>query len=542
MKLQQERKQARIIEAKSRERNDDLYQNERRLKTLRSDEANLPEHVKVDYMLMNTDDEKRAFISKWKKTCAKRKREQGPDDVQRKVQRRVKCKEELTLYPHRERTLDQVVDDLNNPDLQMEDAASVYTYKFKLHPTLAQRTLLRSYMGAYRYTYNELVSIYKDPERCQTIFGTKKPPSTQDAREAVMLKVNETPSLAWVKHVPYNLRELAPREYAAAVKVSRTLHPDNGFEMSYKSLKRDRVQTIPLGERCVFLSAAGVKIFPNVNKDVFQWKGTTAVKTLRALLDGPSTSSKNGTRPPMACKLVYDKGTRNYEIHIPMKRQQKWTRDITDAHTENQGCASVVALDPGVRTFLTGYSPDGTVTELASGDATRLCKLASAIDKVVSRIDNVDVRHHERQRLKRKRLRMHSRIGHLVSEMHWKTTNYLCSNYDVILLPSFGTQDMAKKVQKGHMRRKINRDTTRKMLMMSHYKFRLRLLHKARQWGKTVIIVNEAYTSKTCTSCGWQNPKLGGSKIFKCKKCNLSVGRDINGARNVLLRNTCSNM
>ena len=136
------------------------------------------------------------------------------------------------------------------------------------------------------------------------------------------------------------------------------------------------------------------------------------------------------------------------------------------------------------------------MTELAAGDATRLCKLASAIEKLGVRLDNVDVRHHERQRLKRKRLRMHSRVHNLVSEMHWKSTDYLCRNYDVILLPSFGTQDMAKKIQKDHRRRKINRDTIRKMLMMPHYKFRLRLLHKA-------LIVNEAYTSKTRPNTGW---------------------------------------
>ena len=194
-----------------------------------------------------------------------------------------------------------------------------------------------------------------------------------------------------------------------------------------------------------------------------------------------------------------------------MKRQQYWATgatgaigatDTTDIQTENQGSTSVIALDPGVRTFLTGYSPDGTVTGFAAGDATRLCKLATTVDKLCARLDSVDVRHHERQRLKRKRLRLHSRISNLVSEMHWKSADYLCSNYDVILLPSFGTQDMAKKVQKEHKRHKINRDTTRKMLMMSHYKFRLRLLHKARQWGRTVVIVNEAYTSKTCRSCG----------------------------------------
>ena len=119
----------------------------------------------------------------------------------------------------------------------------------------------------------------------------------------------------------------------------------------------------------------------------------------------------------MACKLVYDKGTRKYEIHIPLKRQQKWATDTTGAtagatgvtgtaatYSENQGYAKVIALDPGVWTFLTGYSPDGTLTEFTSGDAARLCKLAATADKLCARLDNVDVRHHERQRLKRKRL------------------------------------------------------------------------------------------------------------------------------------------
>ena len=156
------------------------------------------------------------------------------------------------------------------------------------------------------------------------------------------------------------------------------------------------------------------------------------------------------------------------------------------------------------------------------------CKLAATIDNLSSRLDNVDVRHHERQRLKRKRLRMHSRINNLVSEMHWKSADYLCRNYDVILLPSFGSQDMAKKVKKDLKRRRINWDATRKMLMMSHYKFRLRLLHKGRQWGKTVVIVNEAYTSKTCTSCGWQNPTLGGSTVFPIVMISGSLPRCMN--------------
>ena len=228
----------------------------------------------------------------------------------------------------------------------------------------------------------------------------------------------------------------------------------------------------------------------------------------------------------MQCKLVYDRGSRSYELHVPFKRRQHW------AHAENQGCANAaIALDPGVRTFLTGYSPDGKLVEFAPGAIARLCRLSAVVDRISAKIDDTnDTRHRQRQRLKRKRLRLHTKITHLVDEVHWKSADYLCKHYDVILLPSFGTSGMVRR-----SRRKINRNTARRMLLWSHYRFKLRL--KARQWGRTVVVVNEAYTSKTCGRCGWQHHTLGGSKVFQCGACGLQVGRDFNGARNILLRN-----
>ena len=97
---------------------------------------------------------------------------------------------------------------------------------------------------------------------------------------------------------------------------------------------------------------------------------------------------------------------------------------------------------------------------------------------------------------------------------------------------------MAKKINSKGKRRCLRKVTVSEMLTWSHYKFRLRLLHKASQYGKTVLIVDESYTSKTCSKCGWQNDKLGGSKTFKCKNCEITIDRDHNAARNILLKNT----
>lgn len=116
----------------------------------------------------------------------------------------------------------------------------------------------------------------------------------------------------------------------------------------------------------------------------------------------------------------------------------------------------------------------------------------------------------------------------------------MCSEYDVILLPEFSVKQMTwKRGEGGEWQLRINRSTVCRMLLWGHYQFKMRLLAKAKQWGKTVVVVGEGYTSKTCGECGWQHQKLGGNKVFKCGRCGFHCDRDLNGARNILLRATC---
>ena len=73
------------------------------------------------------------------------------------------------------------------------------------------------------------------------------------------------------------------------------------------------------------------------------------------------------------------------------------------------------------------------------------------------------------------------------------------------------------------------------MLGWNHYKFRQKLALKAEHC--LVHEVTEEYTSKTCGSCGRINHDLKGEKIYDCKHCEWKIGRDMNGARNILMMN-----
>ena len=54
--------------------------------------------------------------------------------------------------------------------------------------------------------------------------------------------------------------------------------------------------------------------------------------------------------------------------------------------------------------------------------------------------------------------------------------------------------------------------------------------------NKRVLECTEEYTSKTCTRCGVIKRNLGGSEIYSCEHCDLLTLRDINGARNILIK------
>lgn len=78
------------------------------------------------------------------------------------------------------------------------------------------------------------------------------------------------------------------------------------------------------------------------------------------------------------------------------------------------------------------------------------------------------------------------------------------------------------------------------MVTWSHFKFRQRLFQKAEETSHCIVHeVTEEDTSRTCGNpdCGRINYKLGGNKTFVCVYCNWTIDRDMNGARNILLKN-----
>ena len=301
---------------------------------------------------------------------------------------------------------------------------------------------------------------------------------------------------SWVLKVPYDVRDGALKEFIQ--NLNTEVRKQHQFRLKFKS-RSDKSAAIPVLKK--------------------HWKsGQWFPRSLKGRL-----KITEGTLPVLEkdSKMVKTRyGT--YNLCCVYEREEPSSEDLY---------SNSIALDPGVRTFLTGYDPSGEVVEIAKGDSSALFKMCLGVDKMMSKVSKAKT-HKNRYQLKRAAARARDKIRSRVKDLHRKAAAYLCQSYKTIFLPVFGPSRMVRK-----RNRKIRSKTVRQMLTFSHYQFRQHLLHKAKDYqGCRVVLVDEAYTSKTCGRCGHIKDKLGGAKIYRCKECGLVVDRDVNGARNIWIR------
>jgi len=212
------------------------------------------------------------------------------------------------------------------------------------------------------------------------------------------------------------------------------------------------------------------------------------------------------------------------------------------------GGEAVAAIDPGVRTAFTVYSPEGSVVELGTNTCRVLDKLRRRIDRTKSELGRVGnaveverillcsdrkEKKQQRQRLRRARNAYHDaedKAKRVVRDFHYKASHYLLQRFHTIILPNTSSY----KWREG---RKLHASTKQRTMMLRHGKFAERLVQTATQYqGSRILRGSEAYTSKQCGACGVINDKLGASKVFTCHSCGATGDRDIHAARNILLR------
>lgn len=333
------------------------------------------------------------------------------------------------------------------------------------------------------------------------------------------LILNDAPD--WVKECPYNPKgEAVLDAYEAFVKSRKhgTKQTEAGKFRSWRDTKR-AIKFQPE-------NYSSGTWYCNETKD-FKLKASEPLPALDVEYQVKQKDKSFKTRIryqswDASTQLVYDKKRWFAVFPVEFKRTE------SDQQT-------MIALDPGVRSFLTGF--DGSkFVEIGNNDIAKIYMLGRFIDRLISEKARLKGRQKKRQR-QGKQGKIDSvfiRLFNLIDECHKKVAKWLTTEYRLIFLPTFETSQMVGKT--GAKPRKINSKTVRQMLNWSHYRFKQVLKFQAFKRGATVLDVTEEFTSKTCTKCGHVHVKLGSSRKFKCPKCGHKLKRDWNGALGIFLK------
>ena len=344
--------------------------------------------------------------------------------------------------------------------------------KIRIYPSLELNKEWRKWLAAVRFCFNQAMAWLKNNGK---LIGKRK------LRNIIM----QSNLPEWVKQTPCHIRQNAIFDAHQAYKASK--------DAKFRSC-REYNQTIKFNDS----NFSQGRWYPRLTKGL-------NFKVSEPIPD----------RCDNATNLTWCKG--RWFTTFPRSRKLQ--------DNESDG---IVALDPGVRCFQTGFDGHRFV-EFGKGDIGRITRLCQHLDDLISRICQTTGR--KRQKMRKAAQRMRNKIRNLIDEAHRQIAHYLTHNYKVIFLPTFETSQMVAKSA-----RKIRSKTVRAMLSWAHYRFSQVLTHQAELTGAMLIRGSEAYTSKTCTKCGKIHTALGGSKVFKCQSCSHKLPRDWNGALGFMLR------
>lgn len=351
----------------------------------------------------------------------------------------------------------------------------ILSRKIKVYPTKELNLLWNKWLAACRYCYNQAISYQKQNGKTSKL----------SLRNIIMQ--SDLPE--WVKETPCHIRQNAIFDAHQAYTASK--------DCKFRSHKAPR-QSIKFNNS----NYKKGKWYPNLTKNFSYFSSES--------LPGNSDYSTS---------LIKVKSKGWFAVFITEIKPEIKELDL----------GKVIALDPGVRTFLTGFDGQKFV-EFGAGDIGRISRLCSHLDSLMSKI-SLSKSKRQRSSMRKAAQRMRIKIRNLVDECHKKAASWLTKEYQIIFLPKFETSEMTKK-----KKRKIHSKTARMMLTWAHYRFKQVLKNKAELNNCQVIDVTEEFTSKTCGHCGHVHQKLGGNKIFKCPECGYIQGRDKNGAFGILLK------
>lgn len=386
-------------------------------------------------------------------------------------------------------SLSQRITDLEQLNIEENESKKMIAKKIVIYPTLAQREILKKWAGLQRWVYNQCLTRHLENQK------NNKKTTLADLRTNIINNCNFETDNIWVKEYDYDLRDEAVRDFIK--NINSNIAKGGKFQLKYKSSKEQKLNGFSLS---ILKKKWNKK--NNFYSEIFKPKNLVSHQKLPNDLPADSRLVKSPTK--------------EYFISIPENRK------VSDNQADKK---SIIFLDPGVKNFVVGYDPSGKCITWGKKDAARIARLLHYKRKLHSRVSK-ETKNKRKKRLRNALLKLGEKINNLVTDLHKKLAKFLCLNYGKIFLPRLNF----------HNFKKLNKKSKQLMASYRHCEFLDKLKFKASQYNSKVFEVNESYTSKTCSNCGFIKYDLKNADSYNCDSCHYIMGRDANASKNIMLR------
>jgi transposase len=347
-----------------------------------------------------------------------------------------------------------------------------------------QSDTVKTWIEGARIIYNITVKYFRKNKLC----------SLASVRKQIY---NLIPSIVKNYNIPKHIVDNSISDVIKAHKTSIALIKGGyikTYQIKYKKITKNK-QTIVIEKQ-----------------DFSKVKNSFYIKSLNEINSStPINNIKYDTR------LSYDKLKNKFTLYVPSNKETK----IVNNRKNKCG------IDPGNKTFLTCYNPENKCLKIFNRDKknklTKLVKRKIILTKLFNEF--------KLKKYKSALLKNNKKIINIVKELHYKSALYLCLNFDEIYLGKLSTKAITSN-------EKSNLCDFEKLYTyaISHFKFSTILKNKCEEYNVKFKLVDEAFTTRTCGKCAVLNNNVGANRIFNCTKCNIRIDRDLNGARNILIK------
>lgn len=395
-------------------------------------------------------------------------------------------------------------------------------YRFALDPTVAQRRVMASHVGASRFAYHHLLALIK---------------ATIDQRTAEQsYGIAECDLTPFIPTSHYSLRkiwnerkdEFAPwwsensKEVYSDGAKRLSLAMGNFFD-SRKGKRKGRAMGFP---RSKPRSDSGSVKFTT---------GTIRVESDRHHVTLPKIGAIRTHESTRKLARRVEAGTARILSATLSKSGNKWFVSFTVEVERNipapRAVKRVIGVDLGIKTLYVGATPDGQDTFTVDNPKNTLRSEAALrrAQRMLSRKKGPDRRTGQKAsnrycKAQQRVRRIHRETTNRRIDLIHKTTTHLAQNYDVVVIESLNVIGMVK-----------NSKLAKAVSDAAFAEFARQLQYKTQWYGSTLVVADRWFpSSKTCSDCGAVKAKLLLSeREYVCSTCGAVKDRDLNAAVNL---------